>query len=124
MLIYWSNIEDFIRVEILNTELNEGRSVGGGWIRRVYGVPQSLTYTFEKREDELILAVEFGRYKDPGFLSKITLGQHVKEALMLWKLAHMPGAMISGHEGRLMDGRALDLIKTVIFRLDEIDVGR
>lgn len=119
MLMIFERARRRIVVSISDAEINEGSSEGG-ILKREYGFPQGLTYSFAKDHHGSFLSVSFKRFEDPGVLCRITVGQPVKETLMLWKLAHLPGVIISGHTVRLMNMRRVDLINRLVFELRKI----
>ena len=119
MFMFFERARRVIKVDISEAEINEGL-FENGIVNRSYGFPQGLIYSFSKSHHGFFLGVSFERFEDQGVLCRLTVGQPVKETLTLWKLAHLPGVTISGHQVRLVNRRRVDLIKKLVFELRKV----
>jgi hypothetical protein len=116
MLIILDRAARVLRVSLNEDELEEGYH-DNGRVERVYRFRRSLKFTFEKIRKSMYLEVAFGLAQELEFLFKITYGLPVKETQLLWKLAHLPGVIVSAGAAPLVDGRKVELINKVLFRL-------
>lgn len=122
MEIYLVKARNLLNVLFKNAEFTE-KPFDGALFRRQFGVPQGVTFTFEKTGKGFFLYINFDRYKDPAVLSQIANGRSVGELQVLWKLGHLPRAKIFSSKVLLPDGRSVELIDNVGFELRKVQEG-